>query len=272
MSLVLDPRQRAMLSEMGIEVWLAEPPAAPAAVNGEPVAVSAAATPMGAAPVSANRPARPSPAAATQAMRSETPAAAVPLRPRPDGIGTMDWAALQAGVSTCQACQLCQGRKNTVFGTGDLQADWLIVGEAPDEDEDRLGEPFAGASGQLLDNMLRALKLDRNQGVYVTNALKCRPPPGRNPQPADLAECAPYLRRQIELLQPRIILALGRIAVQALLQTDEPIGKLRGQRHSFHGVPVVVSFHPAHLLRRLPDKAKAWADLCLARQVLHEGA
>ena len=272
MSLVLDPRQRAMLSEMGIEVWLAEPSAAPATADAGPVAGVAPAPPMAVSPASATRPARQPPVPAAQSTRSESPGAAVPLRPRPDGIEAMDWAALQAGVSTCQACQLCQGRKNTVFGTGDLQADWLIVGEAPGEEEDRQGEPFVGASGLLLDNMLRALQLDRAKGVYITNVLKCRPPANRNPQAAEVAECAPWLQRQIELLRPRIILALGRFAVQSLLQTDEPIGKLRGQRHSYHGVPVIVSYHPDYLLRNLPEKARAWADLCLARQVLSEQA
>ena len=268
MSLVLDPRQRAMLSEMGIEVWLAEPTvnAVTAVPGGDAAPNRALPTPAASLPRHGQPPAAPAP----QPARGEAPGAAPALRARTAGIESMGWPELQATVTACKACAMCQGRRNAVFGSGDLQADWLIVGEAPDEEEDRQGEPFAGASGQLLDNMLRALQLDRSTGVYLTPVLKCRPPASRSPQPADLAECLPYLHRQIALLQPRIILALGRLAAQALLQTDEPLGKLRGQRHSFHGVPVVVSFHPSYLLRNAPEKARAWADLCLARQILHE--
>ncbi len=168
----------------------------------------------------------------------------------------------------CRACRLCEGRHNTVFGTGDQRADWLLVGEAPGENEDLQGQPFVGQAGKLLDNMLRALGLSRQDKVYITNVLKCRPPGNRNPEPAEVAQCEPFLRRQVELLQPRIILAMGRFAVQSLLATSEPIGKLRGRVHSYGGVPLVVTYHPAYLLRNLPDKAKAWADLCLAASVL----
>lgn len=193
----------------------------------------------------------------------------------------MGWAELQQAVAGCQACDLCQSRKNTVFGVGDTQARWLVVGEAPGENEDLQGEPFVGAAGQLLDNMLKALGLHRagsgEQGVYIANVLKCRPPANRNPQPAEVRQCEPYLRRQVELLQPQIILALGRFAVQSLLQATVPdvaaipLGKLRGQVHSYQGVPVVVSYHPAYLLRTPQDKAKAWADLCLALDVMRRG-
>ena len=155
---------------------------------------------------------------------------------------------------------------------GDRQADWLIVGEAPGENEDLQGEPFVGQAGKLLDNMLRALGLSRREKVYIANVLKCRPPGNRNPEPDEVARCEPFLRRQVELLQPKIIVAMGRFAVQSLLGTTEAIGKLRGQRHSYAGVPVVVTYHPAYLLRSLPDKAKAWADLCLAREIAGQGA
>ncbi|MDP2094810.1 MAG: uracil-DNA glycosylase, partial [Hydrogenophaga sp.] len=185
-------------------------------------------------------------------------------------IDTMDWPALREAVANCQACGLCEKRKNTVFGTGSVQADWFIVGEAPGENEDLQGEPFVGAAGQLLDNMLRAVGRSRSgegtQGVFISNVLKCRPPANRNPQPAEVAQCAPYLARQVALVQPTLIIAMGRFAVQSVLQTNEPIGKLRGQVHRYQGVPVIVTYHPAYLLRTPSDKAKAWADLCLAME------
>lgn len=190
----------------------------------------------------------------------------------------MDWDALQQAVASCEACGLCRSRKNTVFGVGDTQAHWLVVGEAPGENEDIQGEPFVGQAGQLLDNMLAALGLSRQapgaQGAYIANVLKCRPPANRNPQPEEVLQCEPYLRRQVALLQPRVILALGRFAAQSLLQSTVPtvatmpLGKLRGQVYDYQGVPVVVSYHPAYLLRSPLDKAKAWADLCLARELM----
>jgi uracil-DNA glycosylase family 4 len=193
----------------------------------------------------------------------------------------MDWDALQQAVAGCQACGLCKSRKNTVFGVGDTQARWLVVGEAPGENEDLQGEPFVGQAGQLLDNMLKAVGLSRQasgeQAVYIANVLKCRPPANRNPQPEEVLQCDPYLRRQVALLQPQIILALGRFAAQSLLQSSVPevatmpLGKLRGQVHHYEGVPVVVSYHPAYLLRTPQDKAKAWADLCLAQAVMRAG-
>ena len=196
------------------------------------------------------------------------PATAQPLGTRPGGVELMEWDALEQAVAGCQACKLCGGRRNTVFGVGDRQADWLIVGEAPGENEDLQGEPFVGQAGKLLDNMLAALGVSRREKVYIANVLKCRPPGNRNPEPEEVAQCEPFLRRQVELLKPRIILAMGRFAVQSLLQTSEPIGRLRGRAHQYNGVPVVVTYHPAYLLRNLPDKAKAWADLCLALDVL----
>jgi len=191
----------------------------------------------------------------------------VALAPRATGVEAMQWDELAQAVAACRACKLCGTRRNTVFGVGDVRADWLIVGEAPGEQEDLKGEPFVGQAGKLLDNMLRALGLSRREKVYIANVLKCRPPGNRNPEPEEVAQCEPFLRRQVELLQPKIIVAMGRFAVQSLLGTTDAIGKLRGQRHQYAGVPVVVTYHPAYLLRSLPDKAKAWADLCLAREI-----
>jgi uracil-DNA glycosylase family 4 len=192
---------------------------------------------------------------------------AITLGPRATGVELMEWDELAETVAACRACKLCATRRNTVFGVGDRQADWLIVGEAPGENEDIQGEPFVGQAGRLLDNMLKALGLSRREKVYIANVLKCRPPGNRNPEPEEVSQCEPFLRRQVQLLQPKIIVAMGRFAVQSLLGTTEAIGKLRGQRHSYAGVPVVVTYHPAYLLRSLPDKAKAWADLCLAREI-----
>ncbi len=182
------------------------------------------------------------------------------------------WIPLKQAVPACTACKLHSSRTQTVFGVGDENADWLLIGEAPGADEDRLGEPFVGQAGKLLDNMLRALGLGRQKNVYIANVLKCRPPGNRNPEPDEVAQCEPFLGRQVELLQPKVIVAMGRFAVQSLLGTSEAIGKLRGQRHQYAGVPVVVTYHPAYLLRNLPDKAKAWADLCLAREIASQAA
>ena len=276
----LDARQRAMLAEMGVKVWAPKPLTAPVPVADAPPASVAVAVPVprAAAPVSVAPPAR-APAPASPAPARETaPRAAPPaspvaspvaaLGPRPDGIDRMDWPALQAAVAGCEACALCRSRKHTVFGVGDTQADWMIVGEAPGENEDLQGEPFVGVAGQLLDNMLRAIGRSRSgsgaQATYIANVLKCRPPANRNPQPEEVAQCEPYLARQVALVRPRIILAMGRFAVQSLLKTEEPIGRLRGRVHRYEGVPVVVTYHPAYLLRTPADKAKAWADLCLA--------
>ncbi|MGN6649476.1 uracil-DNA glycosylase [Trinickia sp.] len=189
-----------------------------------------------------------------------------------DGVSLLDWDALEARVSACERCRLCEKRTNTVFGVGDRAADWMLIGEAPGENEDKQGEPFVGQAGKLLDSMLRALSLSRGDNVYIANVVKCRPPGNRNPEPDEVARCEPYLQRQVALLKPKLIVALGRVAAQNLLKTDVSISSLRGRVHRYEDVPVVVTYHPAYLLRSLPDKAKAWADLCLAhdtyRQVL----
>jgi uracil-DNA glycosylase len=189
----------------------------------------------------------------------------------------MGWPALREAVAGCQACPLCEKRSQTVFGVGHPQAHWMIVGEAPGEEEDRQGEPFVGRSGQLLDRMLQAVGLGRAEGPpeqqpYIANVVKCRPPGNRNPLPEEAAQCEPFLLRQVQLVQPRVILAMGRFAVDALLKSSEPIGKLRGKVHTYAGVPVIVTFHPAYLLRNPAHKALSWDDLCLAREVLNRAA
>ena len=180
-------------------------------------------------------------------------------------VAELDFTALKARVKDCTACGLCEKRTQTVFGVGDENADWLIVGEAPGENEDRQGEPFVGQAGKLLDNMLRSLGLDRARNVYIANVIKCRPPGNRDPQPDEVAQCEPFLQRQVALIRPKVIVALGRFAAQTLLKTDATISSLRGRVHEYEGVPVIVSYHPAYLLRSLPDKSKAWTDLCLAQ-------
>jgi uracil-DNA glycosylase family 4 len=176
------------------------------------------------------------------------------------------WEQLADAVAHCTACKLHQTRTQGVLGTGDRNADWLIIGEAPGADEDAQGEPFVGQAGKLLDAMLAAIDLQRGNNVYITNVLKSRPPGNRDPEPDEIAACRPYLLAQIELIQPKLILVLGRVAAQSLLDTKETVGRLRGRVHAFRNVPLVVTYHPAYLLRNLPDKARAWEDLCLARR------
>lgn len=180
----------------------------------------------------------------------------------------MDWQQLQQAVSSCQLCELHSTRTRTVFGVGHQNADLLIVGEAPGADEDRQGEPFVGRAGGLLDTMLQAIHLDRKQ-VYIANVLKCRPPENRNPHTSEILCCDPYLQRQIELIRPKVILALGRIAAHHLLVSQESLGKLRGQQHSYNGIPLVVSYHPAYLLRNPVDKRKSWQDLLQIKKQLN---
>ena len=179
------------------------------------------------------------------------------------------WDALTEAVAHCTACKLSATRTQGVLGVGDRHADWLIIGEAPGAEEDAQGEPFVGQAGKLFDAMLAAIDLQRGSKVYLTNVLKSRPPDNRDPEPGEIAACRPYLLAQIELIQPKLILALGRIAAQSLLDTDETVGPLRGRVHAFQGVPLVVTYHPAYLLRNLPDKARAWEDLCLARRTFN---
>jgi DNA polymerase len=180
----------------------------------------------------------------------------------------MDWGGVKACVAACVDCELHAKRNRTVFGVGDEQASWLFVGEGPGADEDAQGEPFVGQAGKLLDSMLAAIKLRRGQDVYIANIVKCRPPGNRNPQPEEALACEPYLHRQIELIGPRLIVALGRVAAVNLLARDATIASLRGRVHQYRGIPLIVTYHPAYLLRNLPDKAKAWADLCFAVETM----
>ncbi|MCX2860747.1 uracil-DNA glycosylase [Paucibacter sp. PLA-PC-4] len=267
-------RQQAMLEAMGLRVWTALP-----APDHEPLATEPPLLAKVEAPASA-----PEPAPAPVRVASVLPQILVPAQPRAaepprvpaaaaGAVAAMDWTQLREAVAGCRACGLCEGRKHTVFGVGHERAHWMVVGEAPGEQEDLQGEPFVGQAGKLLDSMLRAIGLTRADGppekqVFIANTLKCRPPRNRNPEPEELAQCEPYLNRQIALVQPRIILAMGRFAVQSLLRSAEPIGRLRGRVHEYQGVPLIVTYHPAYLLRNLVDKARAWEDLCLAMDVL----
>jgi len=218
------------------------------------------------------------PAAASQASfaSADRPRAdALAPQPSPEApearearIAALDWATLKAAVRNCRDCGLRAGCRQTVFGVGDEQARWFVVGEAPGAEEDRLGEAFVGQAGKLLDAMLAAIGLRRGEDVYIANVLKCRPPGNRDPEPGEIATCAPYLARQLALVQPRLVLALGRFAAQTLLGTDAPLGRLRGTVWRYRGVPLVVTYHPAYLLRNLADKARAWQDLVLARRTM----
>lgn len=200
------------------------------------------------------------PTASDAAAAGPEPATAGPVAAEAD-----DWETLKAEVSVCRKCPLCETRTQTVFGTGNPHADWMLIGEAPGYNEDIQGEPFVGSAGQLLTEMLRAIGLTREE-VYIANILKCRPPGNRDPRPDEAASCINYLQRQQALVKPKIILAVGRIAAQTLLQTDEPLSRLRGKIHTFNDTPVVVVYHPAYLLRQLADKKKAWLDLQFAMQ------
>jgi DNA polymerase len=187
-------------------------------------------------------------------------------------VDAMDWAELRAAVHACRACALCAQRKQAVFGVGAEAAPWLFVGEGPGADEDELGDPFVGQAGKLLDGMLAAIGLARGREVYIANVVKCRPPGNRTPTPEESQACAPFLDRQIELIGPRLIVALGKTAASRLLGTEASLGSLRGRAHRYRGRTVVVTYHPAYLLRTLPDKAKAWEDLLFARRLLREAA
>jgi uracil-DNA glycosylase family 4 len=197
-------------------------------------------------------------------------AAAPPVAAAEPAQNAAAWEALRTQVRECTQCPLHLTRTQGVLGVGPKRADWLVIGEAPGAEEDRRGEPFVGAAGQLLDAMLRAIGLDRTTNVYIANVLKSRPPGNRDPKPEEVAACLPYLQRQIELLRPKIMLAVGRIAAQNLLGTDAPLGRLRGQLHRFGDTPLVVTYHPAYLLRTPADKRKAWEDLKFARTVYQQ--
>ena len=255
----LDDRQRAMLAEMGVRVWMPQTVRALPAKAAKLAQVEVSDTP----PADAAAPVSFSVASAPQMLSVPI----VDISQLPAGIASMDWAQLQAAVASCTGCGLSQSRQQAILGEGLASADWMIVGDAPGEEEDKAAHSFAGPAGQLLDNMLKALSLTREQ-VYLTHALKCRTPVGRNASQVEVSHCATYLARQVELVQPKVILAMGRTAALALLQSAEPLGKLRSQVQSFKGVPVVVTYPPAYLLRNQADKAKAWADLCRAANLV----
>jgi DNA polymerase len=212
-------------------------------------------------------------APATPEAREVPTARAIPMRPmeipgdRLARIAALEWSALDADIDACNACGLCRTRNRSVPGVGDRKARWLFVGEAPGAEEDARGEPFVGQAGKLLDNMLAALGMSRHEGVYIANVLKCRPPGNRAPEPQEAQACQPYLERQIALIRPSLIVALGKSAASLLLGTDASIASLRGRVHRWQSIPLVVTYHPAYLLRSLQDKAKAWEDLLLARKV-----
>lgn len=233
-------RREEMLREMGISpIWRLR--AAPAVAVEEPAPL--------ARPLTAEEP---------------SPQQTAPVVAATGDVAGMEWDALKSCVADCTACGLHKGRNKTVFGVGDERANWLFVGEGPGADEDAQGEPFVGQAGKLLDNMLAAINLKRDANVYIANIVKCRPPGNRNPQPDEAGACAPYLKRQIELIRPKLIIALGKVAAVNLLGRDASISSLRGSVHDCGGIPLIVTYHPAYLLRTLPDKAKAWEDLCFA--------
>jgi uracil-DNA glycosylase family 4 len=230
-------RQRHYLEALGIELWQSR----------------AALAPRSELPAPQRPPAAPAPPASP--ARADEAAG---------------WQSLRQEVLQCTRCPLHLTRTQGVLGVGPQRCDWLVIGEAPGAEEDRRGEPFVGAAGQLLDAMLKAIGLDRRTNVYIANVLKSRPPGNRDPKPEEVAACRPYLERQIELIQPKIMLAVGRIAAQNLLGTDAPLGRLRGQVHRFGAMPLVVTYHPAYLLRTPADKRKAWEDLKFARSVYQQ--
>ena len=182
----------------------------------------------------------------------------------------LDWTGLKSAVAGCRECALHAKRTKTVFGVGDENADWLFVGEGPGAEEDAQGEPFVGQAGKLLDNMLAAIRLKRGENVYIANVVKCRPPGNRNPEPGEALACEPYLHRQIDLIRPKLIIALGKVAAANLLSTDASVASMRGRLHEYRGTPLIVTYHPAYLLRNLTDKAKAWTDLRFAVRTMQE--
>lgn len=245
-------RQREVLHEMGIPVWVRREGAG-------------AAAPVSDALV------QPDPAPQIAVVSGPAPEAeAAPALPDPGApVAGLDWEALRARVVSCTACaELAPSRTQTVFGVGDPDADWLFIGEAPGAEEDRRGEPFVGRAGQLLDNMLAALGLRRGENVYIANVLKCRPPGNRDPKAEEAAACRAFLDRQIALIRPRVIVALGRVSAQSLLASDAPLGRLRGGDHRYGDIPLVVTYHPAYLLRSPAEKARAWTDLLRARSLV----
>ena len=261
-------RRRLILEEMGITpIWRLQEraPATTDADASDPAPVQSDA-PVSAQDTRASRDPRQREPLAAPAGAADSPQG--PTDDRRMRILRMDWDPLKAAVAQCTACPLHEKRTNTVFGVGDEQADWMFVGEGPGAEEDAKGEPFVGQAGRLLDSMLPAIGLRRGAGVYIANCVKCRPPGNRNPEPAEALACEPYLQRQIELIRPKLIVALGKVAAANLLATDASVASMRGKVHKYRGTPLIVTYHPAYLLRNLPDKAKAWEDLCFAVRIM----
>ena len=255
-------RRQEIMKELGLwPVWrLREPVAAAAA---EVTRLGSAGAPPAINPLADELPALQS-----RARGVAGGAPALPLDARAAAIAQMDWPQLKESVAGCIACPLHKGRNKTVFGVGDEHAEWLFVGEGPGADEDAKGEPFVGQAGKLLDNMLAAISLKRGRNVYIANIVKCRPPGNRNPEPSEAGRCEPYLHRQIALIKPRLIIALGKVAAVNLLRRDASIASLRGKVLEYQNIPLIITYHPAYLLRSLPDKAKAWEDLCFAVETM----
>lgn len=252
-------QQAAYLQAMGIQAWQRRERTVVTAVEPSPVEPAA----QLAAAITEHLPLPvPLPSRAPVSPRSIE----LPVR----DFSTLNWEALRQAVTDCAACELHQTRTQTVFGVGNPQAQWMVIGEAPGADEDRQGEPFVGRAGKLLDNMLKAIGLERQQ-VFIANILKCRPPGNRDPRPEEVSQCEGFLHRQIALLQPRVILAVGRVAAQNLLKCNDPLARMRGKVFQYQQTPVVVTYHPAYLLRTPSDKAKAWEDLRFALRVMRGG-
>ena len=246
-----------VLAEMGITpLWRERAPGGAEAARGV-VKLAAGGDAVAAAPV----------AVPARVAEGAGPSPAVPV-----AVDAMDWPELNAAIAACRKCVLCEQRRQAVPGIGDRNPVWLFVGEGPGAEEDARGEPFVGQAGKLLDAMLAALGLRRGEKVYIANAVKCRPPGNRTPEAGEMASCRPWLERQIELLRPQVIVLLGKAAVHSVLRDDHALGALRGKRFDWRGIPVVVTYHPAYLLRNLPDKSKAWEDLLFARRCLREVA
>jgi uracil-DNA glycosylase family 4 len=284
-------QRTAYLEAMGIQAWVRRGPSEeadgpqPAQVLSPPAEAPVPAAPVieaaplqaeTAPPAKASPPAEASPPAGWEepplpteqyapslTMAEAGPESAPPAR----DVSRLDWPALEAAVASCTACDLHQTRTQTVFGVGDHHAQWMIIGEAPGAEEDKQGEPFVGRAGQLLNNMLQAIGLQREQ-VFIANILKCRPPNNRDPRPEEVRQCEAFLQRQVALVAPKVILALGRVAAHNLLGVDTPLSKLRGQVHRYGDTPLVVTYHPAYLLRSPKEKAKSWADLRFARSLV----
>jgi DNA polymerase len=256
----MSSRREEILKELGLwPVWRLRTAAA------APTEPAAPPQPPAVARVAQSAPAPVKPAGVRAPVE---PAPALPLDARAAEIMRMDWLQLKASVAGCTACPLHKGRNKTVFGVGDEQAEWLFIGEGPGAAEDAKGEPFVGQAGKLLDNMLAAIGLKRGDNVYIANVVKCRPPGNRNPEPGEAAQCEPYLRRQMELIKPKLIVALGKVAAVNLLRREATIASLRGKVLEYQGTPLIITYHPAYLLRSLPDKAKAWEDLCFAVETM----